>query len=310
MPRLLKIGARGSPLSLAQTNQVAEMLKKNHPGLETQVMIIRTTGDLILDRPLAKVGGKGLFVKEIEEALLAGLIDVAVHSAKDLPSELPAGLGLAAVPPRADHRDVLISRQGGGLEALPPGARVGTSSLRRAAQLLRARPDLEIASVRGNIQTRLGRLGADCHGVVLAAAGLGRLGLVPENASYLEPSAMLPAAGQGSLALEARLDDQAVWALLRAIHHEPSALTLTAERAFLKAAGGSCQAPIAAWACHSGPSEMTLRALIAEPDGSRVFAGNLVFAGARAQEAGRDLARRLLDQGGREIVERLAEAAF
>lgn len=296
-------------MSLAQTNQVAADLKRIHQDLEPEIVVIKTTGDIILDRPLAKVGGKGLFVKEIEEALLDGRIDVAVHSAKDMPSELPDGLILAATPPRADHRDALISQGGGPVSSLPLKARVGTSSLRRAAQLLRVRPDLEVVSVRGNVQTRLGRLAADCQGVVLAAAGLDRLGLAPEGLCRLEPSVMLPAAGQGCLGLEARADDLRVLELIGVLHDEPSATALKAERAFLKTAGGSCQAPIAAWARFSGPSELTLTALIAEPDGSLFLTDSLVFAADQAQRAGEELAQRLLAQGGREIIERLALGA-
>ncbi|MDR2946753.1 MAG: hydroxymethylbilane synthase, partial [Candidatus Adiutrix sp.] len=228
-----KIGARGSPLSLTQTGLVAKALEAANPGLVTEIVAIKTTGDHIQDVPLNKIGGKGLFVKEIEEALLDGRIDLAVHSAKDMPAELPAGLTLGAVPKRANFRDVLISRYPGGLDALPKGAKLGTSGLRRASQMLAARPDLVIAPLRGNVGTRLKKLETEFEATILAAAGLERLGVWPENAVELPVDIMLPAAGQGILALELRLADSRVLDIIAPLNHHPTALSLAAERGFL-----------------------------------------------------------------------------
>ena len=304
MSGVLKIGARGSPLSLAQTGLVARELAARHPGLETEIVVIKTTGDRMRDVSLSKIGGKGLFVKEIEEALLAGEIDLAVHSAKDLPAELPDGLGVGAVPERADYRDVLITRAGGGLAGLPQNARVGTSGLRRQAQLLAARPDLKIEPIRGNVGTRLKKLKAEFDATVLAAAGLSRLGVSPPGAEVLETGVMLPAAGQGILALEARVGDLKVMEIITPLTHRPTALALAAERGFLRRLGAGCQLPVAALArCVEG--SMTLEGLIASLDGKKVVRGRKT-AELDTQEAasnfGHLLATELLDQGGEDIM--------
>ena len=305
MTEILKIGARGSPLSLAQTARAAQALQAAHPGLNVEIVPIKTTGDRILDTPLAKIGGKGLFVKEIEEALLAGDIDMAVHSAKDLPAKLPEGLSLGATPARADFRDVLISSAPGGLEGLPAGARIGTSGLRRQAQLLARRPDLEIRPIRGNLETRLKKIGAEVEAVLLAAAGLQRLGLTPPQAVTLAPEEMLPAVGQGVLALEIRQDDARMAELLRLIHHEPTGLALAAERGFLAYWGGGCQLPAAALA-EIENGRLGLRALIADPDGRRVIKGRKTCpASATQAEAGalgQYLAAELAADGGADIM--------
>jgi len=268
---------------------------------------IKTTGDKILDAPLFRIGQPGLFVKEIEEALLAGIIDLAVHSAKDLPSRLPEGLILGAVLARADYRDVLVSDRPGGLASLPPGARVGTSGLRRQAQLLALRPELRLRPVRGNVGTRLGKIGPEVEAVLLAAAGLDRLGLQPPHAQRLDPVEMLPAAGQGVLALEIRQDDARMAELLLPLHHQPTGLTLAAERGFLEALGGGCQVPAAALA---RPLEdgLLLEALIADPSGERLLRGRKAAPAAEPEAAanlGRALAAELLARGGTQILQDL-----
>lgn len=304
---MLKIGARGSPLSLAQTGMVARELVLRNPGLKTEIVTIKTTGDKMLDVSLAKIGGKGLFVKEIEEALLAGDIDLAVHSAKDLPSELPEGLAVGAVPERADCRDALISRHGGGLADLPQGARVGTSGLRRRAQLLAARPDLRIEPIRGNVETRLKKLETEFDATILAAAGLERLGLSPPGAVILDPSVMLPAAGQGVLALEARNGDRKVMDILDTLIHRPTLLALSAERGFLRCLGSGCQLPVAALA-HFDDGVMTLEGLIASLDGKKIVRDKQTAdldTTRAASNFGHLLATELLKRGGGEIMKEL-----
>ncbi|GHV56552.1 porphobilinogen deaminase [Deltaproteobacteria bacterium] len=316
MAETLKIGARGSPLSLAQTGLVARALAAGRPGLALEIIPIKTTGDKILDAPLARIGGKGLFVKEIEEALLAGAIDLAVHSAKDLPARLPDGLLLGATPARADFRDVLVTREPGGLEKIPPGARVGTSGLRRQAQLLARRPDLRITPIRGNLGTRLQKVGPEVEAVIVAAAGLARLGLSPAQARPLDPEEMLPAVGQGALALEIRQDDARTAEIVRALHHRPTGLALAAERGFLGFLGGGCQLPVAALAQavkdrEAALGRLELTALIADPSGRRVLRGRRVGSAetpAQAANLGQSLAAELMAQGGAEILERLVSA--
>lgn len=301
---LLKIGARGSPLSLAQTNLVARALEEANPGLKTEIVTIKTTGDKMRDVSLAQIGGKGVFVKEIEEALLSGKIDLAIHSAKDVPAQLPAGLTLAAVPKRADFRDILITRQPGGLEALPKGAEVGTSGLRRQAQLLALRPDLKIVPIRGNIESRMKKVESEVDATLLAAAGLTRLGLKPIHGQPLSPEVMLPSPGQGTLALEARLADQDILEAARAINHQPTYVCLAAERGFLSRLGTGCQLPVAALARIEG-TIMTLEGLIASLDGSRIVretrTGELDSAEGAAN-LGKMMATRLLEEGGNEIM--------
>jgi len=301
----LKIGARGSPLSLAQTGRVKLALTASRPGLAVEIVPIKTTGDKIPDAPLAQIGGKGLFVKEIEEALLAGDIDLAVHSAKDLPARLPEGLALGATPARADFRDVLVAAAPGGLASLPAGARVGTSGLRRRAQILARRPDLQISPIRGNLETRLKKIGAEVEAVLVAAAGLERLGLTPARAVILSPAEMLPAVGQGVLALEIRRDDPWAAELVRPLHHEPTGLALAAERGFLAFWGGGCQLPAAALA-EEEDGRLVLRALIADPSGRRVLTGRKTGPARAAPEQaaalGRELAADLAAEGGAEIM--------
>jgi hydroxymethylbilane synthase len=304
--RRLRLGTRGSALALRQAGTVAAALE--HRGASVEVVAIRTSGDAHTGSLLA-AGGKGLFVKEIEEALLDGRVDLAVHSLKDVPASLPDGLALAATPVRGDARDALVSDVPRALADLPAGARVGTSSLRRRAQLLARRPDLAVVELRGNVDTRLRKLAEGAvDAVVLAVAGLARLGLAPAGAVALAPEEMLPAIGQGALALEARAGDAAVHALLRTLDDPDSAAAAAAERAFLTAVGGDCRTPLAAYATVRG-GWLLVRALVAESDGSRVLADALSGPAAAAAELGARLAEALLARGAAEVIARARRQA-
>jgi hydroxymethylbilane synthase len=270
--RPLRIGTRGSPMALFQARLVRERLQSAHPDLAQdnaiELVIIRTTGDRVQNRLLAEIGGKGLFTKEIEEALLDRRIDLAVHSLKDMETALPAGLAIGCVLPRDDPRDALVSRDGGGLQELPRGARIGTASLRRRAQLLHERPDLDILPIRGNVDTRLAKLAAgEVDALVLALCGLARLGKAAAVTEILSPERMLPAVGQGALAIECRADDTAVKDLLTPLNHPESAACVVAERAMLAALDGSCRTPIAGLAMIGG-DRLTLEGLLLSDDGS------------------------------------------
>jgi hydroxymethylbilane synthase len=294
----LRIGTRGSPLALAQANMVRAQLAAVHGVAEGQIelKVIRTTGDAITDRPLAEVGGKGLFTKEIEEALLGGAIDLAVHSAKDMPTVLPDGLAIVAVLPREDPRDVFISRQAGNFSDLKAGGVVGTASLRRQAQVKRLRPDLKVVSFRGNVESRLRKLD---EGVVdatmLALAGLNRLGLARAATAVLSIDDFLPAVGQGIVALEARQDDRLTCERLSAIDAPDVAIALMAERAFLAVLDGSCRTPIAGHATIAA-GRVHIRGFIAKPDGSMIFEtareGAAADAAILGHDAGHELKRR------------------
>jgi hydroxymethylbilane synthase len=298
------IGTRGSKLALWQAHWVRSELLKAHPSLSVRIIVIKTKGDKILDVPLAKVGGKGLFVKEIEDALLAGRIDLAVHSMKDMPADLPRGLTIGAVPEREDPRDVLISKKGS-LSDLPAGARIGTSSLRRASQLLLARPDLHIHPLRGNLDTRLAKLDAgDLDAIVLAAAGILRLGLKHRIGEYLDSRIMLPAAGQGALCIEIRTGDERTETLVGQLNHADTRNAVIGERAFLNRLGGGCQVPIAAHG-RIEDGRFGLSGLVAEPDGSRVFRSELSGPAASSKAVGTELALKLMDQGAMAIMEKL-----
>ena len=295
---LLRIGTRGSPLALAQANEVKRRLTAVHalPPDAVALDIIRTTGDAIRDRPLAEAGGKGLFTKEIEEALLAGAIDIAVHSAKDMPTQLPAGLAIAAVPPREDARDVFISARAASLRGLPHGARLGTASLRRQALALRSRGDLAVVTLRGNVETRLRKVEAgEVDATLLALAGLKRLGLAHKATTVLAIDEFLPAVGQGMIAVEARADDARVLPLLAPLNDAAAAAALAAERAFLAALDGSCRTPIAGHAALAA-GRIDFRGLIAKPDGSAFMetarAGPLADAACLGADAGRELRAR------------------
>ena len=272
---VLRIATRKSVLALWQAEHVASSLRAHHPSLTVELVPLSTKGDRIQDRSLAAIGGKGLFIKELETALERGLADVAVHSMKDVPSEMPEGLLIAAALPRADARDALIAPRARTLAELPQGARLGTSSLRRQAQLLAARPDLHIEPLRGNVDTRLRRLEAgELDAIVLACAGLIRLGLEERITARLDPEVSLPAVGQGVIGIECRAADARVRELLAALEHPPTRIAIEAERAFASRLGGSCQSPIAAHARLEG-EDLVLEGLVAEPDGSRLFRDRL-----------------------------------
>ena len=296
------IGTRGSRLALWQAEWIQARLRDVAPGLTVSLRRIKTSGDKILDVPLAAIGGKGLFVKEIEEALLGGDIDLAVHSMKDVPTMLPKGLEILCVPPREDPRDALISRAGCSLKDLPPRARIGTSSLRRQAQLLHLRPDLRIEVLRGNLDTRLRKLRqGEFDAIVLAAAGLSRMGWAAEVTEYLTPDVSLPAIGQGALGLEGRGDDPFVRSLVAQFDHAPTRTAVTAERALLERLEGGCQVPIAAHASVNGGTLM-LDALIASVNGSRLVRDSIQGPTADARALGVELAERLLARGGESIL--------
>ena len=296
----LRIGTRASPLALAQAGWVADALRT--AGVESELVPMRTEGDRLEEVRLGEAGGKGLFVREIEEALLAGGVDLAVHSLKDLPAELPAGLRLAAFPRREDPRDLLVTRGAGGLADLPPGARVGTSSLRRRALLLAARADLTVLPLRGNVDTRLRRLDeGDCDAIVLAAAGLARLGRTPPHACPLEPEEFVPAVGQGILALEARAGDRAVLEAAAALDDPETRPCAVAERAFLRHLGGSCATPMAGHAMLEYAS-LRMTGVVLSEDGRACLRDGVTGAPEDAEEVGRWLAASLLAQGAAQIA--------
>jgi hydroxymethylbilane synthase len=294
----LRIGTRGSRLALWQANAVRDALAAAHgfDPAEIEVAVIRTSGDRIQDRSLAEAGGKGLFTKEIEEALITGSVDVAVHSAKDMQTFLPAGLAIGACLAREDVRDALIARSADSLESLPPGARVGTASLRREALIRRARPDLKIALLRGNVPTRLNRVVAgEFDATLLAAAGLLRLGLEQHVSAMLPPEKFPPACGQGAVAIECRADDRPIRDLLAAIDHRPTSTAIECERVFLAALDGSCRSPIAGWARADGES-LRFDGILLSEDGSEFYeasmSGATVDAAAIGRRAGEEIRRR------------------
>ena len=303
----LRIGTRGSKLALWQSEWVQTKLEEAHPGLKIELVRIKTTGDKILDSPLSKIGGKGLFVKEIEDALFSGRIDLAVHSMKDVPVQLPPGLLLCCYPKREEVRDALVARNNMKLHELPQGATLGTSSLRRAAQILHVRPDLQVKSLRGNVDTRLRKLDESQYdAIILAAAGLRRLGLEHRVSQYLEPDEVLPAIGQGALGLEVREDDKEIIESLSFLNHVPTELAVKAERAFLRRLEGGCQVPIAAYATVHDQRVM-LTGMVAELDGSRLVKGSLKGATEAAEVVGTRLAEKLLEQGADEILRKVYE---
>ncbi|GIV97254.1 MAG: porphobilinogen deaminase [Herpetosiphonaceae bacterium] len=304
----LIIGTRGSKLALAQAESVRHMLLELHPELEVELQIIKTKGDVLIDRPLSAIGDKGLFVKEIEAALLAGQVDLAVHSCKDLPSMDPPGLVLAAFPRRADPRDALIARSARSLADLPLGARVGTSSLRRACQLRAFRPDLVVDMLRGNVDTRLRKLQEDGYdAIVLAVAGLQRLGLERVISEVLDPSVMLPAVAQGALAVQCRAGDERTIRLLAPLDHFPTRCAVLAERALLRRLEGGCQVPIGAYATLDEDAEqLVLRGMLGTPDGRMLVQGRRIGPPAAAEALGTELAEELLLRGGREILAMVA----
>jgi hydroxymethylbilane synthase len=301
---ILRIGTRGSVLALAQAHAVASALRE--AGAEVEIVPMRTEGDRRAGARLADVGGKGLFVREIEEALLAGRVDVAVHSLKDLPAEVPDGLELAAFPPREDPRDVLVTRDGARLEDLRAGAVIGTSSLRRRAMLLAARADLTVVPLRGNVDTRLAKLTAgECEGIVLAAAGLRRLALAPAHVRPLDADTFVPAVGQGTLAVEVRADDDRTRAVVARVDHADTRVCSLAERAYLRRLGASCNTPMAAHATLDRSGERTrllMTAMVASEDGRQVLRADAAGAPADAADVGRGLAELLLERGAEAVT--------
>lgn len=299
----LKIGTRGSRLALAQSGWVKKKIKEKYPDLDIALISIKTRGDKIIDSPLAKIGGKGLFVKEIEDALIRREIDIAVHSIKDVPAELPEGLHIPIFPEREDPRDALLSEKYSGIDDLSSGASVGTGSLRRSSQLLHMRPDLEIIPIRGNVDTRIKKMeSGDVQAIILAAAGLIRLGFSARIRQVLPSEVCLPAAGQGALGLEVRSDDRMLRTDLSFLNHGPTEIAVRAERAFLKELGGGCQVPVAAY-CFLDGASLTLEGMVAELNGKRIMRDKLTERIGNPEKIGYDLARRLLDAGADEILE-------
>jgi hydroxymethylbilane synthase len=305
--RELVIGTRGSTLALWQAEWVQQRLKELDPMVTVSLKRIKTTGDKILDTPLATIGGKGLFVKEIEEALGRGEIDLAVHSMKDVPTQLPDGMQIVCMPLREDCRDALLSRADTFLKDLPQGSRIGTSSLRRQAQLLHYRPDFRIQMLRGNLDTRLRKLDqGEYDAIVLAVAGLRRLGLQQRITEYLSYEVCLPAISQGALGLEGRSDDHFVRDLVQRLEDRETRIAVSAERAFLERLEGGCQVPIAAHATIANGT-MLLEGLVASVDGRRVIRGSIEGVLPEAKQLGSDLAEQLLARGGREILKEIYE---
>jgi len=296
-----KIGTRGSQLAIAQSEWVKKKIETRH-HIHVELIKIKTTGDKMLDTPLSKIGGKALFVKEIEETLLGKAVDLAVHSLKDVPAELPEGLMLSATPKREDPRDVFVSVKYQTLQDLPQGARVGTSSLRRKAQLLIMRHDLEIVPLRGNVDTRLQKLKeGEIQAIILAAAGLKRLG-IDNHITHVIPSLqMLPAIGQGALGLEVRRDDERTLRLLKFLNHEETEVTVKAERAFLRTLEGGCQVPIAAF-CRFKDGLLHLSGMVSELDGSHTVRDEITGEKDQAEQMGVILAKKLLNSGADKIL--------
>lgn len=306
----LRIGTRGSPLALAQAREVRDRLCAAHrelgPPGAVELTVIRTSGDRLTKRALRELGGKGLFTKEIEEALLAGTVDLAVHSMKDLPSLLPSGLAVACLLPREDPRDAFVSRKASSLQGLPRGAVVGTASLRRRAQVLGLRPDLRVTDLRGNVQTRLRKVeDGVVDATLLALAGLRRLGLAAEATAILSLDEMLPAAGQGAIGIECRAGDGRVRALVAPLDDPATATCIAAERAMLAALGGSCRTPVAALAELDGQARLTLRGLLARPDASEVYRVRREGPAEDAAVLGADAGAELKARAGPGFIESL-----
>ncbi|ORU92652.1 MAG: hydroxymethylbilane synthase [Cycloclasticus sp. symbiont of Bathymodiolus heckerae] len=302
---LIRIATRRSPLALWQAEHVAKLLKASHPGIEIDLVKMITQGDKILDTPLAKIGGKGLFVKELEQGMMNGDADIAVHSMKDVPAKLPEGLEIGAILHREDPRDAFVSNQYSTIDALPQGAVVGTSSLRRQCQLLEMRPDLNIKSLRGNVNTRLQKLDdGDYDAIILAAAGLIRLGFEARIKTAIPVNTMLSAIGQGAIGIECREGDEATKALIECLHDEKTATRICAERAMNLTLEGGCQAPIAGHAKING-GRLRLHGLVAEPDGSLMVSEQLEGPIEDAEQIGITVANRLLAAGAKDILDKL-----
>ncbi len=303
--KTLRLGTRKSQLALWQAHYVRDALERRHPGLKVELVAMTTEGDRILDRRLATVGGKGLFIKELEQGLLENRTDIAVHSLKDVTATLPAGLHLAVICEREDPRDALISNHYTTLASLPRGARVGTSSLRRQCQLREAFPHLEIVTLRGNVNTRLSKLDAGEHdAIILAVAGIKRLGMESRIRERLDPAVSLPAVGQGAVCIECRVDDHVTHELLAPLNHIVTQTCVAAERALNAHLDGGCQVPIGGYAELHG-EELHLRGMVGEPDGSRLLRAEIRGPSMQAEQLGVQLAQQLLAQGARKILDKV-----
>ncbi len=300
---MLRIGTRGSKLALTQAHWVRDQILARDPELPITMQIVKTSADKDALMPIRSASGRGVFVKEIEEALMAGEIDLAVHSMKDMPTRVPESLHISVIPTREDARDALLSRyQMEDLRALPPGALVGTGSIRRQAQLLAARPDLKVAGIRGNVDTRIQKLtNGEFDAIILACAGLSRLGMKNRISAYLDFAEMLPAPGQGALALETRKDDDRVVEMVSFLNHIPTSRAVMAERAFLRQIGGGCNSPIAVHALHEN-GMMKIEGLVATPEGTKIIRESITFPTEQAEESACSLADMILSRGGREIL--------
>ena len=302
---IMRIGTRASKLALAQAQWVLKRISAEYPDIEVELVTVKTKGDRVRDRPLSAIGGKGLFVKEIEEALQREDIDIAVHSLKDVPAELPGNLHIGIIPEREDPCDVIISKDNASLEGLPKNSRIGTSSLRRAAQLLHHRPDLKIVPLRGNLDTRIRKLHSlDMHAIIVAAAGLKRMGLAGQITQILPADLMLPAIGQGALGLELRLDDQHTGTMVMFLDHYPTRVAVEAERAFLKELKGGCQLPVAGFGKLTDGT-LCLDGMVADVWGKKVVRDRVSGSPGDAKALGAALAHRVLDAGAREILEEI-----
>lgn len=302
MKNSLVIGSRGSQLALTQSNHVADLLRKRHPGLEVRIEIISTKGDRILDAPLAQIGGKGLFTKELETALLERRVDLAVHSLKDLPTEVPEGLVIAAIPVRENPADAFVSGRYASLDAVPDEAAIGTSSLRRSAQLLAYRPTLKVVDLRGNVDTRLRKVAeGQLDAAILACAGITRIGRASAITQILPPEIMISAPGQGALGIEMRVDDVDGLELVGPLAHAETTAEVTAERIVLGALEGGCQVPIGALARVNG-AELTLNACVCSLDGARVLKTRVVGAVTTSVDLGQRATEDLIAQGAQEIM--------
>ncbi len=301
----IRIGTRKSKLALWQANYIASQLKKHYPDIQVELVKIVTKGDKILDVPLAKVGGKGLFVKEIEEAMLRNEIDIAVHSLKDVPTYFPEGLGLVAITEREDPRDAFLSVKYSSIDEMPEGAVLGTSSLRRKAQIMLKRGDLEIRDLRGNVDTRIRKLEEGQYdGIILAYAGLKRLGLEGKVRQVFEPDFMIPAVAQGFLGIEARLDDEETRKIVSVLNHRESEIRAKAERAFLKTLEGGCQVPLAAYSEIDG-DKLKITGFVSDLEGKRVFRDSMEGPPEEAERIGTALAEKLLDMGARQVLDEI-----
>ncbi len=301
--RKLVIATRESPLALWQAEYVRDALQAAHPGLDVELLGMTSRGDKLLDVPLAKVGGKGLFVKELETALLDGSADIAVHSMKDVPMEFPQGLCLGVICEREDPSDAFVSNRYSSFDELPEGAVVGTSSLRRECQLRSRRPDLQVSFLRGNVNTRLRKLDdGEYDAIILASAGLLRLGMGARIASHLSTEQSLPAGGQGAVGIELRSDDAELLQLLAPLHHEPSAQRVSAERAMNRRLQGGCEVPIAGYAEFQGDGQLRLRGLVGRADGSEILRAEAIGPAAAAEQLGLQVAEALLAQGAADIL--------